>query len=132
MPDSSTSIVEWTMEHLLSPNLGPFMRSWVGHHNAKENSLMKKTISFDIAGQKVTVVNYYRVADVVEGRLPRPRLLSPGLRRQGKVRIVDDGGRSPAASAFGWSPATEVPEPDDEAADEELDHELMDIREVGR
>ncbi|KAL2124151.1 hypothetical protein VTJ04DRAFT_516 [Mycothermus thermophilus] len=112
------------------PQLYPVLGARVGIAEAKENGLLKKTLSFDFNGYTFMVVNYYALADVLFDRLPRPRHLAIGLTirydqlpttywnaqytaggHKKQMRIVDDGGVLPAGWFSGWWNAPEVQHP---------------------
>ncbi|KAL2124152.1 hypothetical protein VTJ04DRAFT_517 [Mycothermus thermophilus] len=122
--DQPVSAAQLAWELSMRPQLSPLTGPLVGLANAKNDGLFKKTVTFTVANQEVTVINYYKVSDVLAGRLPRPRHFAPNLTLQlamilsdywapyltasgyaVNIKIADDGGLFPAAVVAGWSRA---------------------------
>ncbi|KAL2124156.1 hypothetical protein VTJ04DRAFT_521 [Mycothermus thermophilus] len=110
--------------------LGPYMGLHIGRPGALHDGLFKKTVTYEVGGNQYTIMNYYRVTDVLRGRLPRPRHLAPGLtinmaalsadfwrdimtpdNRSRGNKVVDDGGVSLAVQHAGWTASMDIPQP---------------------
>ncbi|KAL1844036.1 hypothetical protein VTJ49DRAFT_5787 [Mycothermus thermophilus] len=120
---------EQAQRQALTPYLGPH----IANDQAKRRGLVKKTIVFDINGEKYGIAAYYTVDDVLNGTVQRPRHLAtwngfnvsvnnllPDFWNQRTlatnplsqvITIINDGGMALASNGAAWAMAANVPAP---------------------
>ncbi|KAL2124158.1 hypothetical protein VTJ04DRAFT_523 [Mycothermus thermophilus] len=116
--------VENTAPELGAPALyRPILGSHLGRNGFKQGGLVKKAISFVIAGTKYTINCYYTRDDIVNGQLVRPRssllwaianlaALTPrqAIWNSG-ITITNDGGIAHVHQVQRWANVVQVPPP---------------------